>query len=141
MNPDPIQIRAGDLTAEHIGFSDRAGRTLRSVRVYVECQWDLRDTDITSEGRYGVDSLLTLSPPAPIRRRITWADLREHPPKEWDGANVVGTNYIAALTPHPHPRLIVDYVEHLITDDVPKWVVIEVPQGHALAQAGEHADG
>lgn len=71
-------------------------------------------------------------PPAPIRRRITWADLQDVPPRDWDGATVVDGS--------DHPRLnTIKSWASFFDDDSITTVVIEVPVGHPLAACGEPA--
>jgi hypothetical protein len=142
MPSDPLQIRAGDLTAAHIGSTDQRGRVLQSAERYVHLKWKQKSNEgwtAFSVDIVGHDSILTLSPPAPIRRRITWADLREHPPKDWDGANVYRVKWpIMKVDAEAHGRPLADWCGPLAIGRA-ESVVIEVPQGHVLAECGEDA--
>jgi hypothetical protein len=72
-----------------------------------------------------------MPPPAPIRRRITWADLREYPPKDWDGVHLINAG--------PWRRddfALIDICAYLCVGPH-RHAVIEVPSGHPLASAGE----
>jgi len=120
---EPITIRAGDLGPEHIGWRYR-GSLIKDVGVVLS-------TD-TGQRWIHPEIEVTLSPPAPIRRRITWADLRDVPPRDWDGATVVDGS--------DHPRLnTIKSWASFFDDDSITTVVIEVPVGHPLATCGEPA--
>jgi len=120
---EPITIRAGDLGPEHIGWRYR-GSLIKDVGVVLS-------TD-TGQRWIHPEIEVTLSPPAPIRRRITWADLQDVPPRDWDGATVVDGS--------DHPRLnTIKSWASFFDDGVIATVVIEVPAGHPLATCGEPA--
>jgi len=125
---EPITIRAGDLTSGHVGWTDHTGREISGVAI---CAFY---TD-GSKAYIPTDVILTLSPPAPIRRRIKWADLRDYRVADLDGFTVIETSWCQ----HGwggSPDLII--LEVLYSDRV-QSAVIEVPVGHPLATCGEPA--
>jgi hypothetical protein len=129
---DPLQLRAGDLTAEHIGH-DAGDGPIMAIHHYIEAGKHSVDIiSVRGVRQWHSAKILTLSPPAPIRRRITWADLQDTTPRQWEGADVVANSWADRTTAEP----LSGWLQRLISNVV-WWVVIEVPQGHALAECGE----
>jgi hypothetical protein len=127
---DSLQIRAGDLTAEHIGH-DAGDGPIMAIHHYIEAGKHSVDIiSVRGVRQWHSAKILTLSPPAPIRRRITWESL-----ENVTIAQMANVTVVDGSEGWPSKSLVL-CVSWLCFDDT-RSVVIEVPQGHALSQAGE----
>jgi hypothetical protein len=141
MSSDPLQLRAGDLTAAHIGWRIKCSGTIAKIE-HSESKTHIVSYEGVTQFVDNIEpsDVLYISPPAPIRRRITWANLQDVPPRQWDGikVSVVSEGSIDWDSANMLDTTRDLYLWHSwLRNDSDRAVVIEVPQGHALSECGE----